>query len=82
MKEMKLSDVKDHLSEVLHMAEEEDVVVTRHGKPAAVIIGFADEDEWFEYKLANDPRFLARIERARASIREGRGVKLEKLSEG
>jgi len=44
-----------------------------------VLIGFGSEDDWFDYRLENDPRFLARIERARASLRTGRGVKLEDL---
>jgi hypothetical protein len=44
-----------------------------------VLIGFASDDDWFEYRLENDPRFLRRIEQARKSIRAGRGVRLEDL---
>jgi len=55
------------------------VVITRHGKPAGVLIGFKSEDDWFDYRLENDQRFLERIKQARASIRAGRGVKLEDL---
>ncbi len=44
---------------------------------AGVLIGFESEDDWFDYRLENDPRFLQRIERARQSLRAGRGVKLE-----
>jgi hypothetical protein len=51
--------------------------MTRHGKPAGVLIGFKSEDDWFDYRLENDQRFLDRIEQARASIGAGRGVKLE-----
>jgi len=43
--------------------------------------GFADEDDWFDHQLKNDPRFLCRIERARASLRAGRGVPLEALAD-
>jgi hypothetical protein len=53
------------------------VVITRHGKPAGVLIGFASEDDWFDYRLDNDARFLSRIEKARASLRAGQGVRLE-----
>ena len=53
-------------------------MITRHGKPAGVLIGFETED-WFDYRLENDPRFLRRIERARASLKAGRGVRLEDL---
>jgi hypothetical protein len=44
-----------------------------------VLIGFESEDDWFEYRLENDPRFLRRIEKARKSVRSGRGVRLEDL---
>lgn len=77
VKEVPLSEVKDDLSRYLREAEEREVVITRHGKPAGVLIGFASEDDWFDYRLENDPRFLARVERARASLRAGRGVRLE-----
>jgi prevent-host-death family protein len=74
MKRVALSDVKDHLSEYLDLAEKEEVIITRHGKPAGVLIGFATEDDWFDYRLEHDPRFLTRIEAARKSLREGKGV--------
>jgi hypothetical protein len=37
------------------------------------------KDDRFEYELENDPRFLARIESARQSLRQGRGVRIEDL---
>lgn len=77
VKEVPLSEVKDDLSRYLREAEDDAVVITRHGKPAGVLIGFASEDDWFEYRLENDPRFLARVEKARASLRAGRGLRLE-----
>ena len=80
-KKVALSEVKDHLSEYLHVAESEDVVILRHGKPAGVLIGFEDEDDWFDYRLENDPAFLERIESARTHIREGKGVRLENIEE-
>ena len=79
MKTAALSEVKDDLSRYLRIAENEEVVITRHGKPAGVLVGFRDEDDWFEYKLEHDPRFLSRIEKARNSIREGRGIPLEEI---
>jgi prevent-host-death family protein len=82
MKEVPLSEVKDDLSRYLKEAEKEQIVITRHGKPAGVLIGFESEDEWFDFRLENDPRFLKRIENARASLRAGRGIKLEDLKAG
>ena len=79
MKEVPLSAVKDDLSRFLREAEKEEIVITRHGKPAGVLIGFESEDDWFDYRLENDPRFLDRVEQARANLRAGRGTKLEEL---
>ena len=81
MKEVALSDVKDDLSRYLRQAAKEEIVITRHGKAAGVLIGFESDDDWFDYRLENDPRFLARIAAARASLRAGRGVRLEDLDE-
>ena len=77
VREVPLSEVKDDLSRYLREAETQDVVITRHGKPAGVLIGFKSEDDWFDYRLEHDPRFLQRVEQARESFRVGRGVKLE-----
>ena len=79
MKQVALSEIKDDLSKYLRLAENEEIVITRHGKPAGVLVGFASEDDWFDYKLENDPRFLQRIARARKSLQDGKGVKLEDL---
>ena len=77
MKKVALSEMKDDLSRYLRLAEKEGIIIPRHGKPAGVLIGFESEDDWFDYRLANDPRFLKRIEDARKSVRAGRGVRLE-----
>ncbi|TPQ31413.1 prevent-host-death protein [Bradyrhizobium guangdongense] len=77
VKEVPLSEIKDDLSRYLREAETHEIVITRHGKPAGVLIGFESEEDWFDYRLEHDPRFLQRVERARSSLRAGRGVKLE-----
>ena len=79
MKQVPLSEMKDDLSRYLREAEKQEIVITRHGKPAGVLIGFASEDDWLDYRLENDPRFAARIGRARASLRAGRGTRLRDL---
>jgi prevent-host-death family protein len=77
MREAPLSEVKDDLSRYLREAEKGDIVITRHGKPAGVLIGFASEEDWFDYRLENDPRILQRIRQARVSLRSGRGTRFE-----
>jgi prevent-host-death family protein len=79
VKQVPLSEVRDDLSHFLREAERQDIVITRRGKPAGVLIGFASEDDWFDYCLENDPRFLKRIAEARDSARAGHGVALEDL---
>ena len=79
MKRVALSEAKDDLSRILRQAEKEEVIITRHGKPAAVLIGFKTEDDWFEYRLHNDARFLSRVEAARRSLKSGHGVRIEDL---
>ena len=81
MKKVALSQVKDALSKYLHIAEKEEVVITRHGKSAGVLIGFKSEDDWFDYRLENDPRFLRQIEHARQGLRVGQGVLLEDVED-
>jgi prevent-host-death family protein len=79
IKEIPLSEIKDDLSRFLREAEKQEIVITRHGKPAGVLIGFESEDDWFDYKLENDPRFLERVEQARQNLRAQRGTRLEDL---
>ncbi len=81
MRRVALSEVKDDLSRYLRLAEKEEVIITRHGKPAGVLIGFQSEDDWFDYRLENDAQFLKRIEAARQAVRSGRGTRLEELEE-
>jgi prevent-host-death family protein len=79
MKQVALSEIKDDLSRYLRLAENEEIVITKHGKPAGLLVGFASEDDWFDYKLEHDPRFLQRIARARESLQAGKGVRLDDL---
>ena len=74
-----LAEVKDDLSRFLRLAESEEILITRHGKPAGVLIGFESEDDWFDYRLEHHPEFLRRITEAREALRSGRGVRLEDL---
>jgi prevent-host-death family protein len=77
VKHVPLSEVGEDLPRFLHEAETREIVITRDGRPAGVLIGFHSEDDWFDYGLERDPRFVRRIESARASLRAGRGKRLE-----
>ena len=71
--------MKDDFSRYLKLAASEEILITRHGRPAGVLIGFESEEDWFEYRLERHPEFLKRIARARKQIAEGKGVLLESL---
>lgn len=79
MRRAALAEVKDDLSRFLRLAESEGILITRHGKPAGVLIGFESEDDWLDYRLEHHPEFLRRIAEARAAFTTGRGVRLEDL---
>ena len=79
MRQVALAEVKDDLSRFLRLAESEEILITRHGKPAGVLIGFESEDAWFDYRLEHHPEFLRRVAAARRALHEGRGVRLEDL---
>jgi len=79
MKTVALAKVKDDLSRYLRQAEREEIVITRHGRPAGVLIGFESEDDWLDYRIEHHPEFLRRVAEARAALRDGRGVRLENL---
>jgi len=56
-REVALAEVKDDLSKYLRLAVEEEIVITRHGRAAGVLIGFSSEEDWFEYRLTHHPEF-------------------------
>jgi prevent-host-death family protein len=76
-REVALAEVKDDFSHYLRLAASEEIVITRHGKPAGVLIGFESENDWFEYRLEHHPEFLTRVSEARRSIAAGSGIRLE-----
>ena len=78
---MALAKVKDDFSRYLKLAASEEIVITRHGRPAGVLIGFESEEDWFEYRLEHHPEFLHQISRARAALAGGQGTRLEDIPE-
>ena len=78
---MALAEVKDDLSRYLRLAVGTEIVITRHGRPAGVLIGFDTDEDWFDYRLENHPEFLRRIRDARSALRNGLGVRLEDVAD-
>jgi hypothetical protein len=70
-----LSAIEGNLPRFLREAAGEDIINIREGIPAGVLIGFGSADDWLDYQLENDPRFLRRVEDARQSLQQGRGIR-------
>src|SRR5258708_15823715 len=76
-----LARVKDDLSRYLRLAQEQEIVITRHGQAAGVLIGFESEEDWFDYRVEHHPEFLRRVAEARAALRAGDRGALKKLTD-
>ena len=75
MKIAPLADVKARLSAYLdECAAEGPVVITRNGKPVAVLLAPYDDDDLERLMLGRSPRFQALLGRSRKSLREGKGL--------
>ena len=79
MTKIAVAKVKDNFSKILRRAGKEEIVVTVHGHPIAVIIGFENEDDWLEYRLLKDDKFLARLAESRQQYKEGKYKTLDAL---
>lgn len=78
MKIVPLNEVKNRFSAYLALAKREDIVVTKNGRPAAVLHGVSDDD-LEDYLFETDPRFLARIKLLRRQYREVGGTSLDQV---
>jgi len=64
MKVVALGQAKNELSATVNQAQRQRVLVTRHGKPAALIIGVEGED-FEDLMTRSDPAFWQMIEKRR-----------------
>src|SRR6266478_4109488 len=71
MKIASVAEIKSQFSSFLNASKTGPVVVTRNGRPVAVIVGVQDEDEIERLLMAYSPRLQAILEASRKQIREG-----------
>ena len=74
-----LADAKNRLSEVVERLEREHgrVVITKHGRPAVVMLSLEDLESLEEtLEILSDPRLMAEIRRAEKDVRAGRARRL------
>jgi len=77
MKIASVADVKAHFSAYLKESKRGPVVVTRNGKPTAVLLYVNDEEEIERLTLAYSPKFQKMLSLARQQIRAGSGIRHE-----
>ena len=77
MKQIQISEVQADLLQFLQMAQEEDVILIYDGKPVGYLVGFADEDDWIDYLMLNNPEFKTRLCRSLQDAKEGKTVAFE-----
>ncbi len=70
-----VADVKSRFSHYLRKCEERPVIVTKNGRPAAVLLSVSDEDELERIILTHTPKFMALLDEAYGRIKKKGGVK-------
>ena len=78
MKIVPLNEVKNRFSTYLELSKREDIVVTKNGRPAAILHAVTDEDVE-DYLFESDPRFIARIEALRREFQRHGATSLDKV---
>lgn len=79
MKIASVAEVKSQFSAFLKASEGGPVVVTRNGKPVAVLVGIQDEEEIERLLMAYSPQLRAILDRSRRQISEGGGIPHEQF---
>jgi len=72
MKIAPLAEVKDRLSAYIDAAKESAIVVTRNGKPVALLTPILEDDDLDSLLLTHDRRFTQLLARARERVNAGR----------
>jgi prevent-host-death family protein len=70
-----VADVKAKFSGYIKESQQGPVVVTKNGKPVAMLLSVTDEDEIERMILAYSPKFQGMLQVAEQQIREGKGQK-------
>ena len=79
MKIAPIAEIKAHFSAYLKESEKGPIVVTKNGKPVAVLLGLADEDEIERLIMAYSPKFQSIMTRGRQEIQKTGGIEHEQF---
>ena len=84
MKNIKATDAKKHLLELIRDADEsfERYLITRNGEPKAVLMSVDDYEGWLEtLEIMSNSDAVVEIEKARKELEKGKGIPFEKILE-
>jgi prevent-host-death family protein len=79
MKAKPLTEVKAKLSEILDSSRREPVLITRNGKPAALLVAVDEDSDLEDIVLANSPAFREIVRESDEEIERGETVSHEEL---
>ncbi len=74
-----VADVKAKLSGYIKASKAGPIVVTKNGKPVAVLLSMQDEDELERILMAYSPKLQRILQKAEKQIRSGQGIKHEEF---
>ena len=74
MKFAAMAEVQSRLDEYVQASGDEPIVLTRHGKPVAVLYGMTDEDDLERLKMACSPQLQEILRAANKRIDETGGI--------
>jgi len=74
MKTASVTDMETHFSDYLKATRRGPVIVTRKGKPVAVLLATGDEEDVERLLMAHSPALEAILEAARRRFRAGKGI--------
>ncbi len=79
MKIASVAEVKAKLSAYIRASEEGPVIITRNGKPAAVLLAVENDEELERLILAYTPKFRTLLDASRDQIKRGESLSHEAL---
>jgi prevent-host-death family protein len=74
MKRTSVAELRTNLSAMLKASEKVPLLVTRNGKPIAVVVGVEDDEEMERYLMAHSPRLQEILRAAEARFDAGQGI--------
>ncbi len=79
MKIVPLAEVKSKLSEYLTLCQAEPIIITRNGRPSAMLVPYEEDDNLVSLLIANNARFRQKLEDAAKSIEKTGGLSHEEV---